>query len=157
MKEFPKEFQGIVPREEVRTAYPLGSRVKLKESFIRENCGIFKAKASALARADWEVLDYYYLVGTRKAQYGAMVVGVPYADWKTLAPSLGAPTATFYGTVGVRKDVRLDGERRGFWLVEKSHDHRSFAVMVLTDWQDGGYTEVQQFDPIVDGIAGGFF
>lgn len=161
MREFPKEIQEVVPNVRVWETCPVGVTVKLQESFIREQCGVWKPQTAHLAKTDWTVLNHYYLIGSRKELYGGAVVGVPYADWMTLAPKMPLVKHTTYGTIGYTRWMNVDGKRWEFSLTDtedpKDNEKKKLCVLVLTDWHDGVYREVVQPNPVVDGPAGDMF
>ena len=93
---------------EVLKAHPLGSKVFLSTEFIKSYCNVFNPRVKEILEAEWEVLDYYYVIGSRGDEMCGLVVGIPYLTWATLAPTRGFVIHTAYGNLGKARCFETD-------------------------------------------------
>ena len=164
MRKFPTEFRVCAPRQDVEKSFGLGARVRLNKDFIYYYSGIFKAKTAHLENTDWEVLNYYYVVGSRRKEIGMVVVGVPYSDWKTLAPQINLVPSHSYGGLPRKIVASCDEEGHKIYdlLLDDPNDmkvilKKKLCVMILTHWNNGWYDGIEVPDIIAEGPAGDMF
>ena len=80
----PVDFE-LVLAHEFFGEHPTGSTVKVKDKFLRDICELFDPDLKKISGCDWEILNYYYILGTRGSKMAGLVVGVPYLTWATMS------------------------------------------------------------------------
>ena len=82
--KIPVDFD-LVLAHEFFGEHPTGSTVKVKDKFLRDICGLFDPNLKRISGCDWEILNYYYILGTRGSKMAGLVVGVSYSTWATMS------------------------------------------------------------------------
>ncbi len=72
--------------KDVLGRWPIGSKIYLPVDFVQKACGLYRPDTAPIRDMKWEILDYYYIIGSRGSKIAAFVVGVPYEDWKDMKP-----------------------------------------------------------------------
>lgn len=131
--------------DDVKAKYPIGSKVKLTEAAL--DCftaHMWNVDIQAIINARWEVLNYYYKVGSRKKTFLGMVVGLPYSTLMLLNKDYQVHSTT-YGQIG---DTIKDTDGKSGRLYDEDRAGKShLAALILRDWENGRYMEVQSDEP----------
>lgn len=153
-----------IPKSEVDRIYPLGRKIKLTRAAVGEMVTIWKPMLAAVDYMEFEVLDHYYEVGSRKQIIGATIVGTPYLQWRNLASSVHGivPNETYGQLRGLlAKAVNCHGDVRNYRLLRPGRrgdeDKKSMSVLVLTKWSSGRYDEEDAKDSNIIDVSQDLF
>ena len=149
------DLEKKAPIEEIIKRYPIGSKVKLSRAALTLLINVWKPDINAIIDEDWEVIDYYYLIGSRKKAIVGTIIGMPFDTFKKVQPS-----ALFGSDIYGNIEKTIKAGACSAKLVEYDNAKRHLCFLVLTDWQDGRYREEQgdvpEDIPEID-FAGDFF
>jgi len=132
------------PRSEVIIAsdflseHPTGSKVKIRDDYLIDHCELFNPSIDVISGADWEILNYYYLVGSRGNQMVGLVIGIEYKIWATMSMLKVVPNNR-YANVLKRRDCRVfkGGPVRHARLKDPINPYREkYCVMIITKLED---------------------
>ena len=128
MITYPKTAY-TMPMQDYKNLYPLGDKVFVSEVAIKKYCGIFNPFVEHLAKTEWEVLNYHYVVGSRGATACAVVVGVPYGDWATLQKSGWVPSLGY----GLMRPSIEFGDRTVGKLVYVTAERSKTCILIISN------------------------